>query len=537
MTLDGLAYDLQAAGDVVAVEHDDLQVQVRLHRSGSITWVDGVAVGTPDTTVSLDGRYRDEPFVRSVDGEAIELGDLGWASIPGGVVHVAGDVTTIVLDDGAGVRMEGLAFEVAVPPAWGGDLRGVLGDGDGDPANDLVRRDGTAIDAADPDAVYGPWLDDWLVADGESLFPTPFDPAWGPTRPDEVVTLATLPPRDVAAAATACADTGLAPGAGLESCTFDVAVTGDEALVTDQPSARTDVVPAAAVDPVVDATAVVAVGDTVGPDEPVAGAGRLDSTTEVDEFELPAVDADRWLVPTAPCAAPLAAVAMVRDGDRVVATLPLWCGQAHPLPTGTVTVRIADPTGTTETYGFTIADRPDVGTAETVEAAVGVPVDLVIAAAGEVPTADLELAAGQRVFVETIAQVPSLLSLTGPTGVEVVQWAPFLDSGVVEVAADGTYVIAAEPVATTTGTVTLLVHDVPPDPVVTAAVGDEVRVDLPVPGQVARVALAPDGSEIDSWPPFLDSDRMTAPTSGTHTITFDPQGAYAGAIGFTIAPG
>ncbi len=566
VTLDGLTYDLQAAGDVVLLETTDgrVTIQARYHRTAPehpYSWVDGVALGLGDARVAIDGLHlRGQPTL-TVDGATVELDDLGWVAFDGGVVHRRGGTTTIVLDEGGGLRVRGSSVEVAASLDWAGEVTGTYGNGDGDPTNDLARRDGTVIDPGDPDALYGAWLDDWLVAPEESLFPKPFDvEAWGPVRPAQQLTLADLPAADVVTASAVCAEAGLTAGAGLEECTFDVALTGDETLADQQPRRGGGLVPAATVTATVDVELDVSIGTVVGPDEPADGVGRLATRSEVDQYRLAPTDAERWLVPTAPCTAPLAAVALVVVDGRVTDTLPLLCGTAHPLPTGPVTLRVADPAGVAGTYGFRISDQDDRrAAASSVPTTLDTPVDLVVSEIGNVPTATLELAAGQRVYVETLVSLPSHLSLADPSGAEVARWAPFLESGVLTAPTDGTYTLAAEPVGENTGTITLLPHDVPADLRTSAAVGDEVTLDLTTPGQRAIVTLdldagetfvpstleavageylfaGPDESVITTWRHFLDPDQLSTEASGTHTITFDPLGAATGRVRLVITP-
>ncbi len=573
VTQDGLAYDLQAAGDVVLLATDDdrVEIQARYVRDGAVTWVGGVAVGTRGGSVTVGGDVDpgSAPRTVAVDGEPVDLGPLGFASFDGGIVFVDEDTTEVLLDDGAGLRVVGRHVDFYTPPDWAATFRGVMGNGNGDPTDDVARRDGAVIDPTDTDMLYGLWLDDWLVAPGDSLFPTPFDESWGPTRPDEVVTLADLPPADVAAAAARCRAAGWTTGAGLEQCTFDVAVTGDERLADERPAtADVPMVPVAALEPTVDVAIDLTGGDEVGPDQPVPGAGRIEGPNDADDHRLAATDGKRWLVPTQPCSAPLAAVAYVMVDDGPPTILPLTCGAAHPLPRTAVTLRVVDPSGLGRDYGFRISPTPDpVVVPSTVDATVGEPVDLVVSAPTEVASARLSLTAGQRIFVETLAELPGTVALDGPDGERVASWAPFLDSGVIVIAVDGEYVLSHTPVQELTGTLTALVHDVPDDVVESAAVGDEVSLDVAGPGQLVSVTLdlaagdtievatlesvpgmfvlvAPDGTpvpedgtESTNWPPFLGSGPRTATVSGMHTITYDAIGANVGPITFWIDRG
>ena len=66
----------------------------------------------------------------------------------------------------------------------------------------------------------------------ESLFASAFDlAAWGPTVPDSITTLASLPADAVAEARRVCLAADVRPDQGLDQCMFDVALTGDASWV------------------------------------------------------------------------------------------------------------------------------------------------------------------------------------------------------------------------------------------------------------------------------------------------------------------
>ena len=117
----------------------------------------------------------------------------------------------------------------------------------------------------------------------------------------------------------------------------------------------------------------------------------------------------------------------------------------------------------------------------------------------------------------------------------------------------GTYTIVADPQDVRTGSVTVTLYDVPPDPTATAAVGGvPVTLTTSVPGQNATVTftgsagqpvsvaysssgfpslsvtlLGPNGSPIGYGSGgFIDS--VTLPANGQYTIAVDPAGAAVG---------
>jgi hypothetical protein len=121
----------------------------------------------------------------------------------------------------------------------------------------------------------------------------------------------------------------------------------------------------------------------------------------------------------------------------------------------------------------------------------------------------------------------------------------------------GVYTIAVDPQQANTGSVTLTLYDVPPNPTTTAIVGGPaITLATTVPGQNGTVTfsgsagqavtikvgpttvpqtqvsvLQPDGTTLVT-PQYVFSTgktiTATLPASGTYTITLDPQQAYTG---------
>ncbi|WP_430450540.1 calcium-binding protein [Rhodophyticola sp.] len=120
-----------------------------------------------------------------------------------------------------------------------GTLEGLLGDGNGDTANDVARADGTPLARPFTFAeLYGAYRDDWRVdSAGESLFTYDggeslagfYDAAF----PGALINLDTLDPATRAAAEQAAQDAGLVPGtAAYDNAVLDFALTNDASFLT-----------------------------------------------------------------------------------------------------------------------------------------------------------------------------------------------------------------------------------------------------------------------------------------------------------------
>lgn len=180
VTLDGLAYDFQAVGEFTLIEAasgDPLDVQVRFQP------VDGSDVASQTTAVATTlGSARvvvdlDAASLVTVDGAAFDVETaIGGIGLGDGDVYYDGEAITFVYANGEQLRVDlGNGFlSTSVSLGQGRDVRGLLGNGDGDTGNDLALRDGTVL--AQPvafDTLYGAFADDWRISDATSLFDYP----------------------------------------------------------------------------------------------------------------------------------------------------------------------------------------------------------------------------------------------------------------------------------------------------------------------------------------------------------------------------
>lgn len=240
VTFDQLFYDNQAAGEFLVFEDGTATVQMRtepwedstiasvataiavsidgtavsMHRGGS-TWIDG------------ESAVMDRGVAVGVGGGAVAWTGTGW-------VVVWPEGTRMTVDD-AGDRLMFTIFPSTFP------VGGMLGDGDGDPDNDLVTRDGTAVEGAlivDPPRFYETFIDSWRITADESLFHY----AGGETTPgfqiagfpDHTMTFEDLVDDEAGEAAEqACRDGGVTRPDLLAICVYDLIVTGDDRFVYD----------------------------------------------------------------------------------------------------------------------------------------------------------------------------------------------------------------------------------------------------------------------------------------------------------------
>ncbi|MFT3924564.1 MAG: VWD domain-containing protein [Myxococcales bacterium] len=244
LTYDGLAYDFMDTGEFVASLSDDdsLEIQVRYAvpgRHGSRT-VMGTALGfrVEGHRVSL---YAPYPNLVYIDGQRFEFDESHVEKLSGTAgasveLDVKESTWTVRWSDGSFVSTDrnpvGHHAMMKLSEVHRGAVRGLLGNFDGDPMNDVLAEDGQPVDTSSTDqpGVYAVPLEvlnagtraNYRVPEGRSLFDLPdvFFPAPMPT------TAPPTPEQEKAAAAT-CAEAGLVAGYWYDACVYDLARMGD----------------------------------------------------------------------------------------------------------------------------------------------------------------------------------------------------------------------------------------------------------------------------------------------------------------------
>lgn len=244
VTLDGLAYDLQAVGEFHAVQAPGIDVQVRFVPMGTSTKVSvtsAVAIGTDlhrlefrrDGTVLLDGVAQEKSGMLLDDGTLV--------TINGGAVQVQTRLGVV-----AHWVFGHSDLGVTVPS--GMQVGGLFGNNDGQLDDDLRMRDGTPVAAGDVAVIHGPFADSWRISDSESLFT--YDPGQSTSSytdtsfPSTVARLTDYSPAELDAANAQCIAGGVNPGPAMQACALDALTTADSTFI-----AAAAAVPAGIVDP------------------------------------------------------------------------------------------------------------------------------------------------------------------------------------------------------------------------------------------------------------------------------------------------
>ncbi|WP_052265396.1 Calx-beta domain-containing protein [Ruegeria sp. ANG-R] len=177
VTLDGLGYDFQAVGEFTLIEATsgaDLLVQVRYQAvpgSDIASQTEAIATRLGGVAVMIEAGT---PALLTIDGVSVDPGDaVGGLSVGDGEVYFDGEAITVVYATGEQLRVD--LFEgflnASVFLAEGREVRGLLGNGDGDSSNDLALPDGTVLtQPISFDDLYGVYADAWRISDATSLF-------------------------------------------------------------------------------------------------------------------------------------------------------------------------------------------------------------------------------------------------------------------------------------------------------------------------------------------------------------------------------
>lgn len=576
VTFDRVAYDFQAVGEftlVTATAGDPLEVQVRQApmagtRTASVNSAVAFRVGAHRVALTLtDGGTRVH-----VDGVS-QAAPPERTDLPGGGTLTRrpsdtgpADGYDVTWPDGSAAAVDqighyGYRVLVKLTDGRAGKVRGLLGDFDGDPADDIAPPSGPALGQPVPFAqLYPAYADSWRITPDRSLlhYDDGQDSGTFTDRafPEREVTVGDLDPTRRATAEQICRWAGVTAPAQLAECVFDVAVSGRPEFAVAGASTERVAPPAAA--------SITAV--------PAATAGLT------------------------PGGAPLTFPGRAGDAIFVDATAPGIADRCTPYV-------LTDPTGQVVGGGCNIngmgyVDRVDLTTAgtyavrvtaapgDTGRAAIRVyvarDVDGTLEANGPEVTATLDHPGararyrftgqqGERVFVEvptsTLTNQCSPLELRDAedrllSSGCVINGVGEIDGTLLPV--DGTYTVVVDPTGRTTGAATLrLVSSrdraatitVGGPPVVatvdrpgavttyrfSASAGTSVSLTATasdLPDQCGVLELrAPDGSPITSGCVINgagDIEPTTLPVSGTYTVVVDPSGVATGQVTLTL---
>jgi len=377
VTLDGLQYEMQAVGEFVLIESTtgpEIDVHVRtVAVNAYASEIVQVATKLGTAKVTIDGARTNALMVDGVAvtfaaGETTKAfgdgaisrysqnGSEGWIVMYSGASKSA----LIVLDLG-----DRLDVSFATDPTRAGQFKGLLGNFDGNTANDLAQRDGTVLPQPVAfDDFYEDFVASWRVQQSETLLDYPAGKTTadftGPSKPDAKVSITDFPADLVTAAQNAADAAGITDPALKEAAVRDYLLTGDKGFLSSGAGASGTAPPTVSADVGASAAAVqtVGVGATVTSHDEGHG-GTVAYTFKVYRSDTSGALNVDWAVTGQifDGAANPANASDFDDSQALTGTVTFAIGEAEK----TVTILVKGDTTYEDSEGFKFAITPQSG--------------------------------------------------------------------------------------------------------------------------------------------------------------------------------
>jgi hypothetical protein len=577
VTFDRAYYDFQAVGEFVVVKStagDALEVQARQAPMGT-----GRTASVNSAVAFRLGEHRVALTIVNgatqvhIDGELVAV-PRGDKSLPGGgmLVRRESDLGTadgydVRWPDGSEAAVDqigsyGYRLLLKLAAGRAGKVQGLLGNFDGDPANDIAPPSGSALTQPVPfEKLYPSFADSWRVVQNASLFTYADGQSTQTftdrTFPDRAMTVTDLDPTRRAQAEEICRWAGVTNSWQFIECVFDVAVTGRSEFAVN--SASTALVVARAATPIA-ATPIASGTLTAGSDDRLTFAGRAGQAVFVD-ITAPTLRDEcspyRLLDPAGKAIGSGCNINGIGYIDRT--ELPV---------NGQYTLLIDARDGTTGRATMRVYAAQDVtGRVEP----NGAPVSATIEQPGAIARYQFTATAGQRVFVEVpesnLPDQCSPLELRDPAGKLLTTGCVINGNGDIDgtvLPADGTYTVVVDPNDRTIGTIALRLFAAKDQNGTIAVNGSPVVATIGQPGFITRyqfsgtagtsVTLDATGATLpdqcsplelrDPTGKLLSTgcvingegsiDKTILPVTGSYTIVVDPSGAATGTVTLSL---
>jgi hypothetical protein len=296
ITFDGLRNSFQAVGEFIVAksERGDFEVQGRFKGVGdNASLPSAVAIKAGGERIGIyQGKLQ------------INARNVNEASFPivlegGARVDKEGGEYRIIAPTGEWVEVSGssvLTIKVTVPKSRLSKMYGLLGNYNNNPNDDLKTRQGKAVDIApDYDQLYKEYGNSWRIPQQESLFVYEVGETTATFTslnfPKKVLTLADFTTQQKQEAERVCRAAGVTSSAMLESCMFDVLVTGDRSFANVSAYVQSEVKVTANVTPI----------PITRLSQPQQGSlyGRLENLLKAQNFREADLETDRVMVAVA----------------------------------------------------------------------------------------------------------------------------------------------------------------------------------------------------------------------------------------------
>ncbi len=361
ITRDGLSYGFQAQGDYALIVSETLEVQARFKYGRGISILRGIAIKKDEEMVVVETTSKPSEVIVNGVPAMLESGDWYTLGTPKDYVQRLGESIIIQIQGELSLVVKGTVLTVKLDKKYAGKTQGLHGDGDGDPTNDLRTANGDSVDATDPKSLYGQYMLDWRRVGKSSFFPTPFNYIGDPDAiAQEVIKLSDIDPAKRKEAFEKCLAAGLKAGAGLDECTYDLAVTGDDSFINDALEVADRLknsISAAALTTKDISTFSLENTASVSRGVPGDGAGELERSTNLDRymFTVPETE-EQFILIKDPCVPSSTMKALIRQNGTNVSEYSPKCNEPLKLPKGKIEIDIFSSVGDTFNYNFDIVD-------------------------------------------------------------------------------------------------------------------------------------------------------------------------------------
>lgn len=574
ITHDGLGFDFQSAGDYAYVESDSLTVQARQFRlssNASVSRLQAFAIRFDDTTVVINdpidrsqiNSLPDIDDVVTVNGVDMPISLGGWIDLDTQGSYIMRFRRHTYLQIESKLRMlishDGNTFKLLLDDSLRGLVRGVLGNFDGDPSNDLQTSSGASFSIGDEATLYGAFLDGWLKQDTDSLFNTQFDPSVGGNiRPGEVQSLSDIAMSTRENAAERCIAAGVSAGFSLHGCIYDMIFDEDTKWLTDAAEITNggfNIIPATALVVSSDTALALDINENVFPGQPSDAAGVLGVKNEKDVYTItipPGVS--RMLEPLEPCANAQPFSLLLNQDNETAIEKSLVCGASITLPQGRSTLTVFSHGGDTGDYSFNIVESADTDIGViALNAFIGGSMT-----AQERLNATLPSIEGDRVYIASNHDQNCQRSwnLIDASGSVIKSTSSCVDLGAIDIGINTPYSLQIQPHSADDYGFT--VFSISDSPLTSSRVEQEFELNIATPGQQvsaeftldegeriyvdreggvnsgALSVTGPDSVEIISSNVNQEDIQFEASMSGVHRLTLIPQGSFTGVVPISL---
>ena len=262
LTLDGVGYDFHAIGEYVLLRgtsdgsFSDFEIQSRM---GPVLDDLGDPVPNVSANIAIAARLGngEEVMIDSADASPLSIGGVVTEIADGDAIELGNDliardggIYTVIFAGADGTVGDGDArlnvivrdgfvdLSVQISADMAGQVEGLLGDGNGNPDDDIARADGTVLERPLAfDDLYGGFREDWRVTTEEqSLFTydtgETLEGFYDPDAPGDILSVNDFDAAAVDAARTAVENAGLTPGTvAYENALIDFLLTEDETFI------------------------------------------------------------------------------------------------------------------------------------------------------------------------------------------------------------------------------------------------------------------------------------------------------------------